>query len=1061
MLLIIIFINYVYCFKCSPGCINSCIADYTCDGCITGYSNDTSCITCKHVNPYSEINSTNPLYIMIDGRCSLIKNTISKTHWLPSTGIKEINSSDPIVITFNSSTPYDQGPCYNGIGTSSFKKSHWLVVDLSKLKNITDNINIVLEYTDQNNKSPIYIDTTSSSAKDNNPQCLTRFLLTTNESTGIMQIPLEFDIQEMSKLYIFAFVEDNASASISISIQELTGKERVMSLELTQKQIDEMVKTNTHYRHVFHMRNEGRYTYPICMPTTMTKVIRFSIEYSGNFSIHISTIEENRIRYLQEYTINSSNIVQCKKLWGATHYRISKDSGIKNGLNLRIEGNPILTKRYFALLTNELNIDIPVTFKPICIDNCNNDKGHGNCSAIKQNCICNDGYGGADCHLKCYHKGRWQVNDFSNLCKYGSSNCEENCICKKGYYLVDHYCLHEDCYNNVLTSNIECLRKNEGCSQTCSCLNGFVPLKGSSRCIPKKCGNKRIDTIIDNLNGKRREQCDSGTNCNQFCECIDGYEQNKKDPLSCSKKGVDWMLVSTLIITGTIIVLIFIILLFILLSCFIKSKKVDIEVYKQQQPNYYYYISGSSKSGPSKENNYYLEPLELDFGNSSNSTDIFDTRFENIVIKNHSKKKWLMIIFHTPNNPKFVFYFDPQVKFVSSKSTKKITVFMTLHCTTKIKNIKIPYTIWFSKCKKSLEMIADLLKNKTFEEWNQENQLILDKTIKTGCIKRMHYQFTIATDASSSTFLDYDELNIREIPIAEGAMGKVYIGEYRSVPVAVKEFHWDNLTEEEIIELKEEVIAECEMMSKLRNPFIANYMGSVTYLPQISMVMQFFVLGSLGEYVRKDNENFIRFPFKLKIKILFDTARGMQFLHENNIMHLDLKPDNLLVNSFDPESACCIKITDFGTSRMTKKSNKRTDKGLGTPVYLAPECYHDEYTFACDVYSFAITSWEVYYQEEPYKDFRSLFEIKVFVEKGKRLEINNTMPSSLKKIINSCWQQETIERPSFCSIVDRLTNILDKAHKYEGLDAGIRFTDIEDIMRKRTERLKLLLEQNE
>lgn len=70
-------------------------------------------------------------------------------------------------------------------------------------------------------------------------------------------------------------------------------------------------------------------------------------------------------------------------------------------------------------------------------------------------------------------------------------------------------------------------------------------------------------------------------------------------------------------------------------------------------------------------------------------------------------------------------------------------------------------------------------------------------------------------------------------------------------------------------------------------------MGAVTYLPQISMVIHFFVLGSLGDYLRKEKENYIKLPYELKNGMLFDTARGMLFLHENKIMHFDLKQDNL------------------------------------------------------------------------------------------------------------------------------------------------------------------------
>ena len=243
-------------------------------------------------------------------------------------------------------------------------------------------------------------------------------------------------------------------------------------------------------------------------------------------------------------------------------------------------------------------------------------------------------------------------------------------------------------------------------------------------------------------------------------------------------------------------------------------------------------------------------------------------------------------------------------------------------------------------------------------------------------------------------------------------------------------------------------------MAKLRNPFIANYMGSVTYLPQISMVIQFFILGSLGEYLRSTKEDYIRLPYKLKVRMLFDTARGMQFLHENKIMHLDLKPDNLLVNSLYADSACCIKITDFGTSRFTKKGQKSEDKGLGTPVYSAPETYKDNYTFAGDVYSFAVSAWELFYQKEPFVEMKSLFEIKDHVLGGKRLAIDETMPKLYDSLLRKCWCQNPEERATFDEIATNIIKIDDDVINHPELDNDVNMDKIEELIAKRTTQLQ-------
>ncbi|ELP93695.1 serine/threonine protein kinase HT1, putative [Entamoeba invadens IP1] len=221
------------------------------------------------------------------------------------------------------------------------------------------------------------------------------------------------------------------------------------------------------------------------------------------------------------------------------------------------------------------------------------------------------------------------------------------------------------------------------------------------------------------------------------------------------------------------------------------------------------------------------------------------------------------------------------------------------------------------------------------------------------------------------------------------------------------------------------------------------------------MVIQFFVLGSLGEFLRKDRQDYLKLPYKLKIRMLFDTAKGMQFLHENRIMHLDLKPDNLLVNSLDPHSVCSVKITDFGTSRFVKKTMKKNeDKGLGTPVYAAPETFHDEYTYSGDVYSYGITAWEIFYQEEPYKELKSVFEIKDHVEKGKRLILDKSMPPDYAQLIQSCWKQDGKERPTFDQVTKLVVKVDDEVAAHTGLDDGVSQEKIDEFAMKRTEKMQ-------
>ncbi|KAG0040574.1 hypothetical protein BGZ82_001483 [Podila clonocystis] len=81
---------------------------------------------------------------------------------------------------------------------------------------------------------------------------------------------------------------------------------------------------------------------------------------------------------------------------------------------------------------------------------------------------------------------------------------------------------------------------------------------------------------------------------------------------------------------------------------------------------------------------------------------------------------------------------------------------------------------------------------------------------------------------------------------------------------------------------------------------------------------------------------------------------GIEYLHEHDIIHRDIKPDNLL-RSEDGT----LKIVDFGVSEMFKKGNDRTKKSAGSPAFMAPElCRHDHGEVsgrATDVWSMGVT----------------------------------------------------------------------------------------------------------
>ncbi|ELP92465.1 serine-threonine protein kinase, putative [Entamoeba invadens IP1] len=866
--------------------------------------------------------------------------------------------------------------------------------------------------------------------------------------------------------YLFISVTNFCDVKLQISVDSANGKIFRPFLTIDQKYADDL------FAHIgvplsvyFPMQNEGFFGYPACIGNDVYKTLFVEVEFTGNYSLLFDGRKNNRMQFFQQILIEKDDQgierATCVDVWVGERFGALAEKQ-KEGILVRVEGQSGEHKT-FSFFSKDQDYDIEIDLSAICPDDCGSYENRGRCLPSERRCVCNPSYGGDDCHKVCYYDRKWLV-DNTNLCYFGAPGCDQYCHCNEGYIEKNHYCITPQCLAGKPGPKDECIAGTEACLENCQCLvkGGFVPTY-EKLCKSKLCGNSRIDDLYDSSNVfMRREECDNGTNCNKYCRCLTGYITDPKDPKSCIKKEIGIGVIVSIVVGAVVVFIVILAILIFVLTFLLRYEKIDINIFKQQQPTYHLYISGSIRASPGKSSKYKMDPIDLDFGNETKATEIQDTRFQQIEVHNFSKKH-MMIIFHTTNSKKFIFHFEPQVLHLTPHSKVKIvTVYMTIFCTTKIRDMKLPYTVWTSSSKYTLNDIAMTLKDKSFENWTNDDEKKMTNLLK-GVKMHMHYNLMIKTDSASSTHIDLDELNMSENPIAEGAMGKVYIGSYRSVPVAIKQFRWENLNEEEMLYLKKNVIQECEMMSKLRNPFIANYMGSVTYIPQVSMVIQFFVLGSLAEYLRSEKDFYVEFPYKLKVRMLFDTSRGMQFLHENRIMHLDLKPDNLLVNSLDPNSACSIKITDFGTSRFTKKSIKSgEDKGLGTPIYAAPESFKDEYTFAGDVYSFAITAWEIFYQKEPYKEFMSIFEIKNHVIAGRRLKIDEKMPRLYREIINSCWQHDPTKRPGFDQITKMVIVTDEDCCNHCELDNNNTFIEkTEGLINKRMSKMRELLDEED
>ncbi|KAK4356887.1 hypothetical protein RND71_022497 [Anisodus tanguticus] len=258
--------------------------------------------------------------------------------------------------------------------------------------------------------------------------------------------------------------------------------------------------------------------------------------------------------------------------------------------------------------------------------------------------------------------------------------------------------------------------------------------------------------------------------------------------------------------------------------------------------------------------------------------------------------------------------------------------------------------------------------------------------------------------------------------LGSGTYGTVYYGKWRGTDVAIKRikqscFAGSSSEQERLIK---EFWREAKILSKLHHPNIVALYGVVPFGPggTVATVTEYMVNGSLRHVLARKDRALDR---RKKLMLALDAAFGMEYLHLKNIVHFDLKCENLLVNLGDPHRPVC-KVGDFGLSRI--KRNTLVSGGVrGTLPWMAPELLNgnsSRVSEKVDVFSFGITMWEILTGEEPYANLHCGAIIGGIVNNTLRPLVPQRCDPEWGKLMEECWSPDPEARPSFTEITNRL-----------------------------------------
>ncbi|KAI8992270.1 kinase-like domain-containing protein [Pilobolus umbonatus] len=227
--------------------------------------------------------------------------------------------------------------------------------------------------------------------------------------------------------------------------------------------------------------------------------------------------------------------------------------------------------------------------------------------------------------------------------------------------------------------------------------------------------------------------------------------------------------------------------------------------------------------------------------------------------------------------------------------------------------------------------------------------------------------------------------------VGQGASGSVYVAlsVATNTKIAIKQMDLAHQPRKDLI------VTEIMVMKESQHPNIVNYLDS--FLVQnndLWVIMEYMEGGALTDVI--DNNTMTEQQIAT---VCLETTAGLHHLHSRNILHRDIKSDNILLNASGQ-----VKISDFGFSaKLTDQRNKRATM-VGTPYWMAPEVVKQkEYGTKVDIWSLGIMAIEMIENEPPYLDEEPLKALYLIATNGTpTLKSPEKLSRELKSFLAVC-----------------------------------------------------------
>ncbi|KAF9257347.1 kinase-like protein [Marasmius fiardii PR-910] len=258
-------------------------------------------------------------------------------------------------------------------------------------------------------------------------------------------------------------------------------------------------------------------------------------------------------------------------------------------------------------------------------------------------------------------------------------------------------------------------------------------------------------------------------------------------------------------------------------------------------------------------------------------------------------------------------------------------------------------------------------------------------------------------------------------PVAHGGFGDVWKGKIGQQIVCLKTVKVYEFSD--ISKLLKEYMREAIVWQQLKHPNLLPFLG-MCYLDkaqtQLCLVSPWMERGNLVRFLentpRADVDHY---------SLVYDVASGLSYLHDEDIVHGDLKGLNVLIT---PDERAC--ITDFGLSRVqgTHKfglTSTKIDKG--TTRYSSPELLTgSNSSLSSDIYAFGCVCYEIFEGKAPFQELKLdasvIVTVLIHKKHPSRPELTS-LNDTMWEIMVDCWAVEPWKRPEASDVLTRVANL--------------------------------------